>query len=61
MYNNKDYEEPDSCQITILIDESVSKQTLFATNMLRNTVAGRLHTKKINPKLLAHALNNHTN
>jgi hypothetical protein len=46
MYNNEDYEEPDSCQITILIDELVSKQTLFATNMLRNTVAGRLHTKK---------------
>lgn len=46
MYNNKDYEDPDSCQITILINGLVSKQTLFATSMLMNTVAGRLHTKK---------------
>jgi hypothetical protein len=41
MYNNKDYEDPDSYQITIQIDRLVSKQTLFATSMLMNTLAGQ--------------------
>ncbi len=37
MYNNKYYEDLDSYQITILIDQLLSKQTLVATFFEKKT------------------------